>query len=90
VFGDAGLIRATDPTMVTLTDYRAEGLRQPINFATLLHVDDAYVAELRGLADAIVDDTPVPMPPQEARSALAIALAAVRSAAEGHEVRVWA
>jgi predicted dehydrogenase len=88
VFGDSGLIRATDPTMVTLTDYRAEGLRQPINFATLLHIDDAYVAELRGLADAIVDDTPVPMPPQEARAALAIALAAVRSAAEGHEVRV--
>lgn len=88
VFGDSGLIRATDPTMVTLTDYRAEGLRQPINFATLLHIDDAYVAELRGLADAIVDDTPVPMPPGEARAALAIALAAVRSAAEGHEVRV--
>ena len=32
--------------MVTFTDYRAEGLRQPINFATLLHVDDAYIAAL--------------------------------------------
>ena len=90
VFGDAGLIRATDPTMVTFTDYRAEGQRQPINFATLLHVDDAYIAELRGLADAIVDDTPVPMPPQEAREALAIALAAVRSAEQGREVQVEA
>lgn len=89
VFGQHGLIRATDPSMVTFTDYRAEGLRQPINFATLLHIDDAYVGELRGLIEAIETDGPVPMPPQEARAALAIALAAVRSAEEGHEVPVW-
>ncbi len=88
ILGASGLIRATDPTMVTLTDYRAEGLRQPINFATLLHIDDAYVAELRDLTDAIIDDRPVWMPPQEARAALAIALAAVRSAGEGREVAV--
>lgn len=88
VFGQEGLIRATDPSMVTLTDYRAEGLRQPINFTTLLHVDDAYVAELRGLADAVLDNTPVPMAPQEARAALAIALAAVRSSEEGRVVRM--
>lgn len=88
VFGERGLIRATDPSMVTLTDYRATGLRQPINFATLLHIDDAYERELRGLADAVLDDTDVPMPPQEARAALAIALAAVRSSAEGRVVHL--
>jgi myo-inositol 2-dehydrogenase/D-chiro-inositol 1-dehydrogenase len=89
VFGTAGLIRATDPSMVTLTDYRADaGLRQPLNFATLLHVDEAYVAELRGLAEAVIDDTPVPLPPEEARAALAISLAAVRSSGEGRVVRL--
>ena len=35
-----------------------------------------------------VADTAVPMPPQEARAALAIALAAVRSSAEGRVVRL--
>ncbi|MDP9375063.1 MAG: Gfo/Idh/MocA family oxidoreductase [Chloroflexota bacterium] len=88
VFGDAGLIRATDPTMVTLTEYRAGGLRQPLNFAALLHIAEAYVEELRGLADAIADDTPPPLDPADARAALAIALAAVRSSAEGRVVRL--
>ena len=89
VFGEEGLIRATDPTMVTLNDYRAEGgIRQPLNFATLLHIDEAYVEELRGLVDAVVDDRPVPLPPEEARAALAIALAAVRSSEEGRVVAV--
>ena len=63
-------------------------MQLPINFATLLHIDDAYERELRGLTDAIIDDTAVPMPPQEARAALAIALAAVRSSAEGRVVRL--
>jgi myo-inositol 2-dehydrogenase/D-chiro-inositol 1-dehydrogenase len=89
VFGTTGLIRATDPTMVTLTDYRADaGLQQPLNFGTLLHIDEAYVAELRALVDAVVDDLPVPLPPEEARAALAIALAAVRSSEEGRVIRM--
>ena len=89
VFGETGLIRAADPAMVTLTEYRADGgLRQPLNFSTLLHIDEAYVEELRGLIDAIADDTPPPLAPTEARAALAIALAAVRSSAEGRVVRL--
>ncbi len=89
VFGEAGLIRAADPGMVTLTDYRAgAGLDQPLNFGALLHIEEAYVAELRALVDAVRDDTPVPLPPTEARAALALALAAVRSSEEGREVGV--
>lgn len=89
VFGTDGLIRATDPTMGTLSDFRAtEGYRLPVNFSTLLHVNDAYVAELSGLVDAIVDDTEVPLPPEAGRAALAISLAAVRSSAEGRVVRL--
>lgn len=89
VFGTAGLIRATDPSMVTLSDFRAtEGYRFPVNFPTLLHVDDAYVAELRGLVDAVVEDSDVPLPPEAGRAALAISLAAVRSSAEGRVVRL--
>jgi myo-inositol 2-dehydrogenase/D-chiro-inositol 1-dehydrogenase len=89
VFGTGGLIRADDPAMVTYSEYRADtGLRQPLNFGTLLHVGEAYVEELRALADAVSDDTPVPLPPEAARAAVALALAAVQSSAEGRVVQV--
>lgn len=89
LFGTAGIMRATDPAMATLTDFRADaGLRQPLNFDTLLHIEEAYVAELRGLVDAVLDDTPVPLPPEEARAALAISLAAVQSSNEGRVIHL--
>ena len=56
----------------------------------LLHSLPAYVRELAELLDAVRADRPVSMPPSEARAALALALAAVRSAHTGETVRLGA
>lgn len=88
VFGTAGRIRASDPPMSPLEAWGAQGMQFPENFNTLLHVDDAYVRELDLFAQAVRDDTPVPMDPLEARQALAIALAAVESSKTGRVVAV--
>ena len=49
-------------------------------------LSDRY--ELEELVNAIEEERPVRMPPTEARAALQIALAAVRSARTGQTVRV--
>ncbi|HEU5424590.1 MAG TPA: Gfo/Idh/MocA family oxidoreductase [Nitrolancea sp.] len=88
VFGSEGMIRATDPPMSPLEHWTGDerGMRFPENFNVLLHVDDAYVREIEQFAQAVREDTPVPLDPWNARQALAIALAAVESSKTGQVV----
>lgn len=86
VLGTRGRIRATDPLMAPLTVADERGLSQPLNFGTLLHVDSAYATELAGFAAAVRTDGPVPLPAQEARNAIELSVAAVRSSQSGRPV----
>jgi predicted dehydrogenase len=79
VIGTAGAIRATDPGMSPFTAADERGLAQPVNFPSLLHVDQAYVEELAAFARSIRDGDPLPITPQEARGAVELSIAAVLS-----------
>jgi predicted dehydrogenase len=88
VVGSEGIIRAFDSEMAPLRITSADGTTFPANWSTLLHIGGAYEAEIRGFAQAIVTDSPLPMDPWEARQALAISLAAVASSKERRWVGV--
>jgi predicted dehydrogenase len=88
VFGTEGAINANDPDMRTYSETTADGAREPLNFDTLLHIDTAYEDELRGLLDAIERDTAVPLPPEEARQAVLLSVAAVWSSRKGQVAHI--
>lgn len=79
VIGREGRIQATDPPMSPLTVADMTGLTQKMNFPTLLHVDRAYVTEVEAFVRSILDDTPPPLSPQDARGAVELSVAAVQS-----------
>ena len=87
VYGDRGALRAKDHDLISATRFTENGAHFPMGYEMLLHNLPAYVRELDGFLDALQEDRPVPMPPEEARAALAIAMAAVASATEGRVVR---
>ncbi|HUG16371.1 MAG TPA: Gfo/Idh/MocA family oxidoreductase [Thermomicrobiales bacterium] len=86
VAGTHGRVRAIDPIMSPFTVADETGLRQPVNFPALLHVDQAYVDELAAFAETLRHDTPLPITPQEARGAIELSVAAVRSSQLGKPV----
>jgi predicted dehydrogenase len=86
IFGDDGMIQATDPAQSPYELWEDQGIRLPENFNLLLRVDNAYVREVGGFAQAIREDTPPPLDPWDARQALALSLAAARSSQEGRRV----
>jgi myo-inositol 2-dehydrogenase/D-chiro-inositol 1-dehydrogenase len=86
VMGTEGRIRATDPGMAPYTEFDVNGMRQPVNFPTLLHVDQAYVEELTAFSNCIRTGAPLPITPQEARGAVELSVAAVRSSQIGAPV----
>jgi myo-inositol 2-dehydrogenase/D-chiro-inositol 1-dehydrogenase len=86
LYGQTGAIRARDHELTGLTRFGDTGADVPGHYDMLLHNLPAYARELAELIDAIRTARPVLMPPTEARSALEIALAAVRSAHEGREI----
>jgi predicted dehydrogenase len=88
VIGDTGSTRAFDTAMAPLAVGSGAQMAYPDNWASLLHVDTAYETELRGFGEAILNDAPVPMDAWEARQALAMSLAAVRSSQEGRWVEL--
>ncbi|HYI16898.1 MAG TPA: Gfo/Idh/MocA family oxidoreductase [Thermomicrobiales bacterium] len=79
VIGTNGRIRATDPIMSPYTVADERGIAQPVNFPTLLHVDQAYVEELAAFTRVIRDGERLPITPQEARGAVELSVAAVIS-----------
>jgi predicted dehydrogenase len=90
LYGTHGAVRAKDHDLVSVTRYRDEGADYPESDRILLHNPAAYVREWIAFLDAVQQDRPLPMPPEEARAALRLALAAVESARTGHAVGVVA
>lgn len=88
LYGERGAIRARDHELTGLTRFTNTGADFPGHYEMLLHNLPAYARELAELVDAIQTRRPVRMPPTEARAALEIALAAVRSAHTGVPVRL--
>jgi len=88
VYGTEGVIRAMDPEMRIYSETTEAGMREPLNFDALLHIDTAYEDELRGLLDAIEQDTAVPLPPEEARQAVLLSVAAVWSSQRGQVAHI--
>lgn len=90
VVGTDGMIRATDPPMSPMEIWRADGMAYPLNFSHLLHVDDAYLQELAAFARCVREDSEPPLDPWDARQALALSIAAVRSSQLGQPVTLAA
>jgi myo-inositol 2-dehydrogenase / D-chiro-inositol 1-dehydrogenase len=86
VIGRTGRIKAIDPPMSPLTVADRHGITQKMNFPTLLHVDEAYVAEIESFARAIQRGEPPPLSPHDARAAVELSVAAVRSSELGQPV----
>lgn len=86
IVGTEGILRARDTDMITVTRFDEHGMHFPTAYESLLHITDAYVAEQRVFFDCIVTDTPVPLDPLDARSALELALAAQYAAETGTRV----
>jgi myo-inositol 2-dehydrogenase/D-chiro-inositol 1-dehydrogenase len=90
VFGSAGAATVGDARRTAMTFSGPAGR----SIATM-HSDQelfggAYVAELAAFAEAVRTGTPAPVTGQDARAALAIALAAAESAESGKPVQVTA
>ena len=88
VFGSAGMVtagtaRATDMTLYDAGGVHADTARRDTD---LLHA--AYLGELTAFTDAVRTGTPSVVPGQDARIALSIALAAIRSIETGTTVDV--
>jgi len=88
VYGFRGAIRARDHELVSLTRYRDGAAEYPESQHILLHNQAAYVREHAAFLDAVRGGRPLAMPPEEARAALRLALAAVESARTGRPVRL--
>ncbi len=88
VFGSSGMATMGDGRRTTMTfsgvpGRTAETVRSDQELFT-----GAYTAELAAFADAVRAGTPPPVTGEDARAALAIALAAAESAARGNPVRI--
>lgn len=86
VIGQNGRIRALDPHMSPLMVATMQGQTQAMNFPTLLHVDRAYVDEIEAFALAIQSGEAPPLSPHDARAAVELSVAAVRSSELGRPV----
>ena len=85
-YGLRGAIRARDHELVSLTRVGDAGADYPESAHILLHNPTAYVREHAAFIDTVRMGRPLPMPPDEARAALRLALAAVESARAGRVV----
>lgn len=88
VYGSEGIIRADDAGMTAYRETTERGITEPLSFPTLLRNDGAYEDELRNVLDAIEHDTPLWVPPEEARQAVLIAVAAAWSSSRGQVARI--
>jgi predicted dehydrogenase len=86
VIGSEGRLQAIDTEQSPMTVADAGAMTQQMNFPVLLHVDEAYVREIRAFARAVRDDTPLPLDPREARGAIELSAGAVLSYQRGQPV----
>lgn len=88
VVGTGGALRALDDELSAVSVVTNGAVTHPGNWGTLLHVHEAYESEIRAFAEAILSRCDVPLPPRDARQALAMSLAAVESSETGRWVEV--
>ena len=88
VFGSAGLITAGDVRRDTMTFYGQAGAASGTWRRNVDLFRDAYVAELAEFTACVREKTAPPVTGRDARAALAIALAAIRSVQTGAPVRL--
>jgi myo-inositol 2-dehydrogenase/D-chiro-inositol 1-dehydrogenase len=86
LYGTAGAIRACDHELIGATEYDAAGAHFPDTYELMLHNVTAYVRQLAEFVAAIRENRDVCMPPGEARAAMAVALALIKSAQTGRVV----
>lgn len=86
VIGTEGSLRAIDPEQAPFMAADDRGLQEPLNFDTLLHVDQAYADELSAFAHAVRTGEPPPVDPRDARVAVELSIAAVLSSRRGQPV----
>lgn len=75
------------PNQVTVSHGQFVQRDLPLNFFLERYVS-SYLAEMNAFADAVLDDTPVPVSGQDGRMALVLGLAATKSSREHRQVRV--
>jgi myo-inositol 2-dehydrogenase/D-chiro-inositol 1-dehydrogenase len=88
VFGSAGMATAGDLRRTTMTYHGAEGVAADTWRRNIDLFQDAYTAELAAFTDCVRSGATPEPGGKDARAALAIALAAIRSADSGHPVRL--
>ncbi len=87
LYGTAGAIRAKDNDLVPLTIYAPQGASFPGSLGFFQYNPATYDRQLAAFADAVADPASgLPISPEEARAALALAIAAVESAESGRVV----
>jgi myo-inositol 2-dehydrogenase/D-chiro-inositol 1-dehydrogenase len=86
IIGTKGILRARDTDMQTLSVFTSAGAQFPCAYGSLLHIGDAYVNEQRAFFTAIMQDSPLPLDPLDARAALELSLAAAHAASLGKSV----
>ncbi|MFE2943134.1 Gfo/Idh/MocA family oxidoreductase [Streptomyces sp. NPDC059255] len=79
VFGSAGMVTAGDARSTDMTFYGADGIHVDTARRDTELLRAAYTAELTAFTAAIRHRTPAPVTGHDARRALAVALAAIRS-----------
>ena len=88
VFGSAGMVTAGDIRRGTMTCYGEAGLASDTWRRNIDLFHDAYIAELADFTACVRDKTTPAVTGQDARAALAIALAAIRSVQASAPVRL--
>ena len=79
VLGTGGWISATDTQMNVVTEGAQSGITYPLAYPELLSVNSAYERELIAFVDSVLSNSAPPVTGAEARAALEIILAVVRS-----------
>lgn len=90
IYGSAGALRARDTELASLTHYRREGASYPGHYGILLQRPEIYVRQLAAFVESLARGTAPPVSAADARAALALALAADRSARTGRTVTLSA
>ena len=90
IYGTRGQITVKDMDQQALLLYKDIDTTSPDAFSRLLRFGDAYVAQLAQMVRTIREGAPIAVPPQQARQALEIALAAATSAREQRVVHLAA
>ncbi|HEU4946030.1 MAG TPA: Gfo/Idh/MocA family oxidoreductase [Kribbella sp.] len=87
-FGSKGMVTAGRLNSSPMVHYHAGGLEQPTLRSDVEMFEDAYVKELVSFTAAVRDNTPPEVTGEDAREALRIALAAMRSHEERRPVQL--